>query len=461
MKDDYEKFLKSISETLKSSTIHGIPPILNSKNLIIRLVWIVSFFGSSCACFWFILSNLNEYFKHEVVSKIKINYVNELPFPIISICNINPINTEELNQYMIGKFNGDKYPNMSLIDYAITYQKMNQSIKFSRKALNETIIKCLFKFNDCNLDEEFEYYFDEVYGNCFRFNSGKNMKGENVKQKVSYGVGIYNALELELYIGSIDQNENLFSTEHGLNLFITNETHDSLNGEGINISPGNSYKIIINKYSIIKESYPYSECISDLTTIDSYKSDCYKKVFRSNLTKYHYTDCYYICYQKLVEINCQCRILLGDYEMNPSLRICQKNDFVCADREWLDLISNKSHLTDCDCPFECETFGYNYKISISQFPTKKYYNYLRNENFIRKLNPNMTFEEMRKSLTRLKIFYDEMKETIVSEEIKIDSIGLVSNIGGVFGVFMGFSFLSLIGFVEICVNAFLILCARR
>ena len=74
--------------------------------------------------------------------------MNELPFPIISICNINPINTEELNQYMIGKFNGDKYPNMNLIDNAITYQKMNQSIKFSRKALNETIINwVLWKIN--------------------------------------------------------------------------------------------------------------------------------------------------------------------------------------------------------------------------------------------------------------------------------------------------------------------------
>ena len=449
--------LKSVRETLKSSTIHGIPSILNSKNLIIRLIWIISFLGSSCGCVWFILSNLNEYFKHEVVSKININYVNELPFPVISICDLNRINTKELNQYMINTYRGE-YPNMSLFDETMVHQKLNRSITYSRKNLNESIVKCAFKFTECDLDEDFEYYFDHVYGNCFRYNSGKNMKGERVKQKSSYGVGVYNALELELYIGSIDQNENLFSIDHGLNLFITNETHDALNGEGISLSPGNSYKIIINKYSIMKESYPYSNCMSDLITIDSYKSDCYKKVFRSNLTKYHFRDCFYICYRGLVEKNCKCNILMGNYEENSSLKTCRRREFMCTENEWSNLVSNTSLLNDCDCPFECEILGYHYTISSSQYPTKKYSNYLRNESLIRKLNPNMNFEEMRKSLTRIIIFYDEMKETIFTEEIKIQTFDLVSNIGGIFGVFMGLSFLSLIGFVEIIVNIFIIMC---
>ena len=63
---------------------------------------------------------------------------------------------------------------------------------------------------------------------------------------------------------------------------------------------------------------------------------------------------------------------------------------------------------------------------------------------------------MRKSVARVEIFYDEMKETIISENIKMGPSELISNLGGTLGLFLGSSFLSLIEFVEIFIQAFLV-----
>ena len=51
--------------------------------------------------------------------------------------------------------------------------------------------------------------------------------------------------------------------------------------------------------------------------------------------------------------------------------------------------------------------------------------------------------------TSFTIYFDQMKETVILEEIKTELTDLVSNIGGILGLFTGFSFLSLVEIFEI------------
>jgi hypothetical protein len=269
------------------------------------------------------------------------------------------------------------------------------------------------------------------------------MKGEKVKQKQVTNTGLWNSFDLEIFIGRSIQNENILSKKNGFNIFITNSSTSSIYGEGINISPGTSTNIVLNKYSIIKQPFPYSECTQNLISIDSYDSECYRKLITTKLT-YSYDDCVRMCFQKLISENCDCQSVTYDYVYNKSLRKCvieksnKINDTNCLVDSWNYMTKNSSVLKECDCPFECEFNGYQYSISFSEFPTKYYFNYLKNKSYLIKNNyPNISFDEMKQSIAKIQIFYDDLKHTLVSQEVKVGMEDLISNIGGIMGLFLG------------------------
>jgi hypothetical protein len=119
-------------------------------------------------------------------------------------------------------------------------------------------------------------------------------------------------------------------------------------------------------------------------------------------------------------------------------------------------------LQECDCPFECEVSDYNYEfVSSSDFPTLSYYlqNYQNNSLILSKFGneTQMSYENVRKSITRVSIYYNHLRDTQIVDSIKTQVFDLVSSIGGLLGLFLGFSFLSLIELVEIGFQSILVL----
>ena len=322
--------------------------------------------------------------------------------------------------------------------------------------INDLVISCKFKQKDCDLDKEFEYYFDTQYGNCYRYNANQQ------DEKFVTQSGETNGLELEFLIGSSFKNNGYFSRENGFNIFIKNKSDDSSFSEGVRISPGFSTDIIINKYSITKQPQPYSNCIANLDSVDSYGSECYKKTFTQlqNLNKtYSYVDCYKICYQKQVAIKCDCQTNYYDLVYDTKMRIClfensTERDGPCMTNIWDDIAFKSSILSECDCPLECERNGYKYRSSSAQYPTLSYSKYLRSKSNL--LN-NTDYDELRKSVARVNIYYENMKQTIITEEIKTKPSDLISNAGGLLGLFLGLSFLSFAEFIEIILKIIIIL----
>jgi hypothetical protein len=79
----------------------------------------------------------------------------------------------------------------------LNYGKINYSDfdrKEAGKTLDQIIIKCYLGPNECNLTSDFEYYFDINYGNCFRYNSGKDMNNNVAPSKYISQNGLFNAL---------------------------------------------------------------------------------------------------------------------------------------------------------------------------------------------------------------------------------------------------------------------------
>jgi len=242
------EILSLTRDTFESSSIHAIPNIIKNKFISIKLIWLVCFIASFGGCAWFMIRSLSDFFKNDVVTSVRVNYVNGFTFPVIGICNLNFFNKEEAGE-IISKSIGPTPEMISIYPFRFIFlnQKYNKDI-FDFNP-NDTILNCSYAIESCDFKNDFEVYYDLQYGACLRYNSGKNMIGDKVDQKKIFGGGSAQGLELEFFIGDVDKNNLIFSRDHGFNIFIQNQSGvESYYSDGINISPGTSNRIILSKH---------------------------------------------------------------------------------------------------------------------------------------------------------------------------------------------------------------------
>ena len=75
-------------------------------------------------------------------------------------------------------------------------------------------------------------------------------------------------------------------------------------------------------------------------------------------------------------------------------------------------------------------------------------------NFSRK---DKTYENVSKSLASIYVYYDDLEYVLITQKPKMQTFDLVSNIGGLFGLFLGMSLLSFIELFEILIESILII----
>ncbi len=68
-----------------------------------------------------------------------------------------------------------------------------------------------------------------------------------------------------------------------------------------------------------------------------------------------------------------------------------------------------------------------------------------------------TYEELRTKFLPIRFYYNEFKYTLISEKPETESFKFISDIGGILGLFLGISFLSLIEIFEIIYEIQLVL----
>ena len=64
------------------------------------------------------------------------------------------------------------------------------------------------------------------------------------------------------------------------------------------------------------------------------------------------------------------------------------------------------------------------------------------------------------SVLSLNIYFEQLSYTEISQNAKTELVDLVSNIGGLLGLFIGTSFLSFVEIIEIFIEVFVILCTK-
>lgn len=183
--------LDIIFSTCVDSTAHGFGPIIRRDNLVIRLFWIVCLLTSAGVCIWMVSMSIMSYFDYETVSKTEKVHLTLTEFPAVTICNTNTFLTNEsldfINNILIEAkvmdpnnqiesfkyFSGFTY---AFYKYFSATNALNPAFNDSfRRSLSpditDMLFSCTFNLGEC-LANEFTWFFDNYFGNCFTFNSG-------------------------------------------------------------------------------------------------------------------------------------------------------------------------------------------------------------------------------------------------------------------------------------------------
>jgi hypothetical protein len=457
--------LKSIlSEIILASSLHGIPGILRTKRTFFKFVWAISFIISASVCAFMLIKSINDYFKYEIVTTTTVK--TEMPslFPEITICNSNPLMTDEAIKYVntiLDEWNRKDFfelystfnENMDFTSMNLYISKLailaksldkNRTNEFRKSlgfSIDDMLISCVFSLLHCS-PSDFEWYFDSIHGNCFIFKGNQNLR---VTKE-----GMLNGLRLEIFVGEALSIKN-FAFGNGLTVFINNETLLPLPFDGYEVSTGKETNIHLEKLRIKKVYEPYGECTLNLNTENSYDSDLYRETFK-NYNYYRQKECLNTCLQAVIIKNYSCYSTLFPF-ISSYVQPCLKLDIIVQVFSFIQFFFFHNYQNECliGCPLECESESYAFTVSSLDYPSKVFADYISKKHSIMSRYGNRTpsYDELKGSLVKLNINFQSLQYTLVEESQKTTWLDLISNIGGTLGLFTGFSFLSLVEVLEI------------
>jgi hypothetical protein len=449
---------QKVSEWILSSSSHGLPNLFRSKRVSIKLFWFVCFIGSLAACSISIIQTVVQYIQFDVTTNYRVYHESTPVFPAITVCNKNLFTTHEA-QMLIDEIEREnpKYALEEFFSYAnfskkglfsvyktmirMIAQGISLSDKFNdekRKKLGHSFEKfiytCRYLDLDCNLND-FEWYYDWLYGNCYRFNTGKNSNGDAIPFKKSTRVGKYTGLQMLLYVG-IAPELDLEEMSIGAHLFIGNSTYPLISLEGIDLSSGNEISIGVNKAFMQQLQQPYSECIANLNNIDSYDSEMYRETFSFNKA-YRLKDCIELCFIRFVISRCKCAI---GYNLKPHQVCTNRKGIECYVSSYIDFYKNSSYeVCARECPRECSTTSYPISIGYSKFPSRSYAKSMINDPYFQQtysIDSNASYETIVENFMFVDIFFEELAYTFIFEAATLTFVNLLANIGGTLGLFL-------------------------
>ena len=494
-----------ISTQLETTTGHGCPNLVRTKYCAVRLMWIFLVLVATGASAYMVYRAISTYLKYEVTTQISTVREIPTPFPMVTICNINPLvqgktalteyltsinRTEFLNQtyldlqYEIDANNTDYYyydyyddaayaqnNQTSVIDQykEIKQNFLNLATQFNESdkkslgyAIEDILVSCSYNSRRC-IPQDFNWYYSYEYGNCFRFNTGVNQTtGQSVKIKEARRSGIHNGLYVELFIGeSVDSYS--FKSDFGAVAFINLDANTRPESErALKMKAGTLSDVVIHKTSYKRAYTPVSEC-KDFTKY------WFDRLFYNAITmaNYSYSQslCFDVCLQQKIVDKCVCYDLQylprGDL-VKPCLN---QTEIRCASLEYASFIESDIK-ADCEprCPLECETSELDSYVTTSSFPSSDYAQIIKNFATVKQHYDDgyqITQDDLSLNVLALNVYFNDLEYTQIEESVKNDIVDLVANIGGTVGVFVGISILSFAEFVEFLVEVCIIFYKRK
>ncbi len=224
---------------------------------------------------------------------------------------------------------------------------------------------------------------------------------------------------------------------------------------GIYIPTGFETYIGVNRVITNKLDKPYSDCLEALTSDNTYAKKLFEYFSNLNVTYYDQEFCFTICYQDKLINECGCCDIItpiiknSKYCASDTEMKCMKNFDANFSKSDMNIVCESA------CAEQCDSVEYKLDVSQATFPTLTYLKVLQtdyNNGFIFP-GTNVSDAELekfgRESFLKVVVNYDNLYYTSIEESPSTTLEGLVSDVGGNLGLFIGLSILSLIEIIEL------------
>ena len=436
-----------LKEILYNSFAQASIRFILSPYLDVKIFLLIFLLGSSGLASYLVIQSIMEYFTYGVITTSRTIYETPTLFPMVTICNVNWLQTEYAYNLIqqgvidhvtpLGTFN---YKNFS-----------NEQKKMLGHDLNDILVDCKYNGHQCDSSDFIWSFDEEEYGNCFIFNSGVDSNGKRIDLKKSYLAGPNFGLFLTFYVNIY---EKLSNTVLGAVIRIGNSSYSTYySNNGIFVSPGERTFISIEREFKSMLPKPYSNCEIDIHSSKFRPdSDLFNRIAQSEYV-YSQQFCLSQCLQQefIKKHNCTLHFVLSIFnasECHVDLNFSSA-DFFDSNFVWPKICLPL-------CPLECNQTAYKTTVSFNQLNGNSYVSYIKNNKRLASdfIGRSLDSIQAEISFSSVKIFYESLSYTLTNESKKMDWVSLLGSIGGNLGLFLGVSLFSLWEIIEVVVEIF-------
>ncbi|XP_066300711.1 acid-sensing ion channel 5-like isoform X1 [Branchiostoma lanceolatum] len=433
-----------LEEDFASSTsLHGFNRAMVAPNRFLRYLWILAILASNSAFAYMFITMLQDYFKYHTITDMTLEFADEITFPAVSICNYNRVDLDKATiaemEYLSPMLYGNSMDETELrawLDLPTVNSTGNStntpttpSTDFNvadiirRRGFDMNyprMVWCAFKGQLCN-SMNFTHSFS-VFGNCYTFNGDRSSPFKQTAE----GTGFPSSNGLHVILDLMDH----YSTESSLvgghgEIGIRILLHDQaeppvMDSQAVALAPGNHAFMAVKQTQYLNHEPPWGRCADlQLTHYDTYSLPA----------------CQLECRSRHVEQACQCT----PYFLPGTSPPCDPQTiFQCVNQVLNRLVAGELR---CDCPIPCTMTKYGAAVTYAGYPnrlTKKSYNSAF----------NLTPDYIKENGVILDIYYDALNYQKISQLKAVDSGQLASNMGGMMGLFIGASVMTILEVAE-------------
>uniref|UniRef100_A0A3Q3CG32 Acid-sensing (proton-gated) ion channel family member 4a n=2 Tax=Haplochromini TaxID=319058 RepID=A0A3Q3CG32_HAPBU len=401
---------KDLAGFANSCSLHGINHIFVSGRLGIRqTLWALAFLTSLALFLYQAAKCAISYLEHPHVTALNEEATPEMVFPAVTICNINRFRFSALTDadiYHLANLTGLPPKNRDghkPTDLMYPAPDMQDIFNRTGHQLEEMLMSCNFSGQNCSA-EDFTVVYTR-YGKCYTFNGNKTTSRKTKQGGMGNGLEIMLDIQQDEYL-PIWRETNETSLEAGIRVQIHSQDEPPyIHQLGFGVSPGFQTFVSCQEQRLTYLPQPWGNCRS------------------TSKEKFPGYDTYSIS---------ACRLLC---ETNEVLRVC-KCRMVHMPAQ---LQKNSGDICPCETP--CNLTRYGKELSMVKIPSKGSARYLS-----RKYDKSEDY--IRDNFLVLDIFFEALNYETIEQKKAYDVAGLLGDIGGQMGLFIGASILTVLEILD-------------
>ncbi|XP_043493556.1 sodium channel protein Nach-like [Polistes fuscatus] len=454
------------------STIHGIKHTTHAKSISLRILWIIiiilSFLASAKLAMLF-------YSRHQLANMSTLIIspqvpTNIIPLPAVTLCHGNIATIQNVLSYLSSQ-------ERIYIPRGLTRDDFEHSVRYLREAIYpknhypEELDKLqqILTANQLSLSELFE----NISPNCTDFVmmcrlNGIFMPCDKMLNRIITRYGVCCAFNYEDPRKNIERSKEESLPNYSLNFgsryvmsFLMkplpprDRMSSIINGDGMKILIHEKYTypestafqfIAASGQEIIAKLYPTAlSSSSEILNLPTTVRGCYMALSSQKNHRYRADNCYTHCRETITRKICGCIPFSASVlETKTDLKICNLTHISCLARITLQTYTLTLQDSECDCLPDCESISY--KVAVNKLPMSAI-----------QYSPGKFYEAAARisNATILHVTFARNSAILQRRELVLSWINLISSLGGVFSLFLGCSFISLVEiFYFFCVHFF-------